>query len=80
MIYLIEYDWQAGHPAKMTTYFDAQRLVAEDARLSLELSLHALGIEREVVLLQATDEATLRRTHGRYFESLETLLAHAVAN
>lgn len=78
MIYLIEYDWRAGHPAKLTTYLDTQRLVAEDARLSLELSLHERGIEREVVLLQAADEQSLRRTHGRYFESLETTLAHAV--
>lgn len=80
MIYLIEYDWQTGHPAKMTPYLDTQRLAAEDARLALELALHGLGIEREVVLLQAADEATLRRTHGRYFESLETMLAHAVAS
>lgn len=29
----------------------------------------------EVVLLTATDEADLRRTHARYFETFEELLA-----
>jgi hypothetical protein len=36
----------------------------------MELDLNRRGVEREVVLLQAVDEAALRRTHRRYFAKL----------
>jgi len=39
----------------------------------LELELHRQGVEREIVLLEAQSEDALRRTHRRYFESLEDL-------
>jgi len=31
-------------------------------------------VEREVVLLEAVDQAALRRTHRRYFEDLAELV------
>jgi hypothetical protein len=40
----------------------------------MELELNRLGIEREVVLLEADTEEALRRTHRRYFEGLAELL------
>jgi hypothetical protein len=54
-------------------YEDAFREVSEDARLNLELDLNRQGVEHEVVLLDAPDEAALRHTHGRYFESVVEL-------
>ena len=75
MIYLIEYDRRSGMLIEMRAFADDQRELAENARLALELALHAQKQEREVVLLEAADEAGLRRTHGRYFQSLQSLAA-----
>ena len=47
--------------------------IAKNARLKLELDLNRRGVQREVVVLQATNEAALRRTHRRYFEDLTEL-------
>jgi len=47
--------------------------VAQEARLALELSLNREGVHREVVVLEAHDEETLRRSHRRYFENLKEL-------
>jgi hypothetical protein len=58
---------------------DSERQLAEDARLTLELELHRLGIEKEVVLLEAASEEALRRTHRRYFLDL-TELARSFAS
>lgn len=77
MIYLIHYDRPSRQLLRMQPYADAQRQQAEDARLALELSLIGNGREQEVVLLDAADESSLRRTHGRYFYSLAELVAAA---
>ena len=42
--------------------------------MELELNLHAKGLEREVVLLEAESEAAIRLTHGRYFYDLSELI------
>jgi hypothetical protein len=52
---------------------DSDHQKAEETRLELELKLNRQGIEREVVLLDATDEDALRKTHRRYFEVLGEL-------
>ncbi|MBV8604072.1 MAG: hypothetical protein JO224_05245 [Pelomonas sp.] len=78
MIYLIDYDRRSGTLIEMRAFLDAQREVAQDARLELELSLLAQGTNREVVLLEAANESDLRRTHGRYFETIEGLAARGV--
>jgi hypothetical protein len=75
MIYLIDYDRQSGTLVEMRAFPDEEREAAQNERLDLELALHAQGQMREVVLLEAADEAGLRRTHGRYFETLEMLAA-----
>jgi hypothetical protein len=41
----------------------------------MELDLNSRGVEREVVLLEAENEAALRRTHRRYFEDLAQLVS-----
>lgn len=73
MLFLIEYDRSQERIGTFVTFDDSQRQQAEDRRLELELKQNRLGIEREVVLLQAATQAAIRRTHRRYFEDLAQL-------
>lgn len=73
MLFLIEYDRKQGQLIAFDSFDDLQRQQAEDVRLDLELKQNRLGIEHEIVLLQAATEAALRRTHRRYFEDLKQL-------
>lgn len=52
MLYLIEYERAVGI-VSLKGSTDAERSVAEDARLHLELQLNRSGVQREVVLLEA---------------------------
>ena len=74
MLFLIEYDRNRGQIVTFKTFDDSERQNAEDSRLEMELELNRLGIEREVVILQADTEEALRRTHRRYFEDLAELV------
>jgi hypothetical protein len=74
MIFLIEYDRNRGQIVTFETFNDSERQKAEDSRLEMELALNHLGIEREVVILEADTEEALRRTHRRYFEDLAELV------
>jgi hypothetical protein len=71
MIVLIEYDRNAGQLTSITSFSDFAE--AEGSRLSLEIRNLNAGVSTEVVLLEAASEADLRRTHRRYFETLEAL-------
>ena len=73
MLFLIEYDRPSGQIVSLQTYPDIQRDKAGEARLAIELQLLDQGIEREVVMLEAASEDALRKTHRRYFESLNAL-------
>ena len=73
MIFLIEYDRTSGTLVQLRSFDDLEREIAASARLDLELTLQHSGVEREVVLLDATDESALRKTHRRYFEGLQEL-------
>jgi len=73
MVFLIEYDRARGRVVKLSGFEDSAREQAEDARLALELRLNYLGVEREVVLLEASTEEALRHTHRRYFEDVAGL-------
>jgi hypothetical protein len=53
--------------------------LAADTRLELEIELRRHGQNHEVVLLEAPSEEALHKTHGRYFEDVQGLLA-AVAS
>jgi hypothetical protein len=77
MIYLIHYDRRTAKLVMMQPFTDNQRQQAEKARLDTELELLSSGLSREVVLLEATNEEELRKTHRRYFERLEDLLKPA---
>ena len=74
MIFLIEYDRKRGSLITFREFDASRRREAEDSRLELELDLNRRGVAHEVVLLEATSEGALRRTHRRYFEDLGQLL------
>lgn len=74
MIFLIGYDRSQGRIVTFKAFDDSEREKAEDSRLQLEIELNRLETEREVVLLEATSEEALRRTHRRYFEDLNELV------
>jgi hypothetical protein len=78
MIFLMEYDRNAGKLVTFHQFDDPAK--AHDAQFALELDLHRKGVEHEVVLLEAENEAAIRRTHRRYFEDLSTLLRAVVNN
>lgn len=73
MIFLIEYDRSHGELVNIQAFDDSDHDTAENVRLRRELTLHQLGVLREVVLLQAANENALRETHRRYFLDLATL-------
>lgn len=72
MMFLMEYNRPTGKLVTFRRFDDAAE--ARRAQFALELDLHRNGITHEVVLLEAEDEAAIRRTHRRYFEDLPTLL------
>lgn len=74
MIFLIEYDRSLGKLVTFKEFTGERRNDAEDERLRLELDLSRRGVAHEVVLLEATSEDVLRRTHRRYFETLAELV------
>lgn len=73
MLFLIEYDRNRGEVVTIQEFQDSERKKVEGERLELELNLNRLGVEREVVVLEAASEKALRRTHRRYFEDLSEL-------
>jgi hypothetical protein len=75
MLFLIHYDRRAGHIVRLERFTNDQRELAAKTRLNLELELQGRRQNHEVVLLDAASEEALRKTHGRYFENVEGLLA-----
>ena len=73
MLFLIEYNREKGEIVTIRKFDESEKTDAELARLDLELDLRRKGIRHELVILDAIDEARIRRTHRRYFESLEEL-------
>jgi len=72
VIFLISYDRRLGQIRALRSFDDAERQIAEQARLDLDLS-NAEELS-EVVLLEAETEEKLRKTHRRYFESASDIL------
>jgi hypothetical protein len=67
VIFLLEYNRKAQALVTFRRYSDADRQAAERERLTLEIDLNRRGVDHEVVILEARDDAALKRTHGRYF-------------
>ena len=80
MIFLIEYNQPEGRLVTFKRFKNSELLKAQNARLDLELDLNRRGIDHEVVLLEAASEDAVRRTHGRYFETLHQILESAIAD
>ena len=78
MIFLIQYNRKGGRLVRFERFSDSDRKTAYDAKFDLELRLNRQDNRDEVVILEAADEAAVRRTHRRYFETLEQLLAQPV--
>ncbi len=76
MIFLIQYDRALGRIVELQRFDDGDRVSAEATRFSLELE-NVRAANLEVVLLEAATEDALRRTHRRYFETLEELVEPA---
>lgn len=74
MIFLIQYNREQGRRVQFEQFDDSERQIAYDTKLKLELKLNSEGIQDEVVILEAADESVIRRSHRRYFETLEQLL------
>lgn len=70
MIYLIHYNRTAGRTESLREFSDKDRTLASTAKLDLEISLLCQKDGHEVVLLEASTQEDLRKTHRRYFESL----------
>lgn len=79
MIYLIQYDRATAKLVKLQEFGATQKNQAEETRLSVELELLSAHTPHEVVLLEATNQDELRKTHRRYFERLDQLLSEAPA-
>ena len=72
MIFLLDYDRKQGKLRDLKSFHD--RAQAQRERLDRELCLHRSHEPVEVVLLEAADEDTLRRTHKRYFQTSRQLV------
>ena len=75
-MFLMEYNRPTGKLVTFRRFDDAS--LARREQFALEMDLHHKGIAHEVVLLEAENEAAIRKTHRRYFEDLEQLL-HSIA-
>ncbi len=73
MIFILEYNRSLGKLISFQSFDDSEWKRAEELRFERELYLFRVGIDNEVVLLEAASEKILRRTHRRYFEDLEQL-------
>lgn len=74
MLFLIQYNRSESKLVEFQRFDDSERERAYDTKLALELRLNGQRIRDEVVILEASSEEAVRRTHRRYFESLEQLL------
>lgn len=73
MIYLIHYNRKASGLIEMRQFESSDQAIASTAKLELEISLLGSSLDSEVVLLEASTEEHLRKTHRRYFETLKGL-------
>ncbi len=72
--FLIVYDRSQGRRRELTEFSEGQRAHALEERARRERDALEQP-ELEVVLLAAESRADLERTHGRYFKSVEELVA-----
>jgi len=73
MIFLIVYDRKKAEIVEFRTYRDFERQLADRDRLEREVADNGSEVQLEIVQLQAANEADLRKTHRRYFETVASL-------
>ena len=74
MFFLVEYDRAKCKTVFFERFVDADAERAQQARLAREIAINQAGADHEVVLLEASSEEILKRTHARYFEKIDELL------
>ena len=72
-LFLVVYERKTGRLVSIDEFATADRAIAEQRRLQLELEAASQGLRREIVILEAASEGALRLTHGRYFKDLKEL-------
>jgi hypothetical protein len=75
MLFLLEYDRAVAKTVACIEYDESERSAAQAERLKRELAVNRAKVDHEVVLLQAPSLAALRKTHARYFDDIETMIA-----
>jgi hypothetical protein len=71
MYFLINYSRQVGRIVKITEFSDGH--AAACAKLESEIASLSSGDHNEIVVLQAEDLASLRKSHERYFHDLDKI-------
>jgi hypothetical protein len=80
MILLIEYNRARAIIGGIRQFAESNVLEPLRSVLAREIELRSQAIgDQEVVLLEAEDEAALRKTHARYFSPAEELGRSAIA-
>jgi hypothetical protein len=74
VIFLIEYDRGSARRVGLQVFDDGERDAADALRASRELDILRSGLDHEVVVLEASSEAALRKTHSRYFDSIDQMV------
>jgi hypothetical protein len=72
MIFLFQYDRRSSLLVFYQRYEDTDRLRAQSDRIEREVEVNKRGLAHEIVLLEADSEATVRKTHARYFERVDS--------
>ena len=72
MIFLVTYDRQQGELRRLVEYDDADIDQANAERLKSEIE-SVNDAEVEIVILRSDSKEELKRTHARYFKSLNEL-------
>ncbi len=73
--FLIEYSRQEGVLVKFEKFSNLHQKEAQQKRFDLELDLNRKKIAHEVVILESASEESLRKSHRRYFDSLENFIS-----
>ncbi len=73
MFFLLHYDRKEGRLVSTRSFLDGEIVAASAAKLDLEISLVGSDGNNEIVLFEAQSEDDLRKTHRRYFSTLEEL-------
>jgi hypothetical protein len=66
MLFLVHYDRQKSKVMSFKEYQEADRSIAYQDRLALEIQHNIRGGLQEIVLLEAVDKDQLRKTHPKY--------------